>query len=134
MERLNPSSAYLSKGFRKCSWQQRPELSTTTKNHLNQTCYQVSTRSQRPSPTSLWNHSQASWLIGSPTEPRVFKDDLKFQGWSRLNDSCFLHFYTTIFFLIQKSAVVNTFVPALYLKLSEAEQNFYCRPLQSFQS
>ncbi len=39
--------------------------------------YQVSTMSHRPSPTNRWNHSQASWLIGSPTDPSVFKEDLK---------------------------------------------------------
>jgi hypothetical protein len=33
-------------------------------------CHQVSTIGQRPSPTTRWYHSQASGLIGSPTEPR----------------------------------------------------------------
>jgi hypothetical protein len=32
-------------------------------------CHQVSTIGQRPSPTTRWYHSQASGLIGSPTEP-----------------------------------------------------------------
>ncbi len=32
-------------------------------------CHQVSTIGQRPSPTTLWYQSQASGLIGSPTEP-----------------------------------------------------------------
>ena len=32
-------------------------------------CHQVSTIGQRPSPTTLWYHSQASGLIGSPTLP-----------------------------------------------------------------
>src|SRR5436189_6324393 len=32
-------------------------------------CHQVSTIGQRPSPTTLWYHSQASGLIGSPTVP-----------------------------------------------------------------
>jgi hypothetical protein len=32
-------------------------------------CHQVSTTGQRPSPTTLWYHSHASGLIGSPTEP-----------------------------------------------------------------
>lgn len=30
-------------------------------------CHQVSTSVHRPSPTTLCSHSQASWLIGSPT-------------------------------------------------------------------
>ena len=32
-------------------------------------CHQVSTIGNIPSPTTLWYHSQASGLIGSPTEP-----------------------------------------------------------------
>src|SRR5262244_2852648 len=32
-------------------------------------CHHVSTIGQRPSPTTRWYHSQASGLIGSPTEP-----------------------------------------------------------------
>jgi hypothetical protein len=34
-------------------------------------CHQVSTMGQRSSPTTRWYHSQASGLIGSPTEPRM---------------------------------------------------------------
>jgi hypothetical protein len=40
-------------------------------------CHQVSTIGQRPSPTTRWYHSQASGLIGSPTEPsrrRVWRE------------------------------------------------------------
>ena len=37
-------------------------------------CHQVSTIGQRPSPTTRWYHSQASGLIGSPTEPRRRSD------------------------------------------------------------
>ena len=40
-------------------------------------CHQVSTTGQRPSPTTRWYHSQASGLIGSPTEPsrrRLLRD------------------------------------------------------------
>ena len=33
-------------------------------------CHQVSTTGQRPSPTTLWYHSHASVLIGSPTAHR----------------------------------------------------------------
>ena len=33
-------------------------------------CHHVSTMGQRPSPTTRWYQSQASGLIGSPTEPR----------------------------------------------------------------
>ena len=33
-------------------------------------CHQVSTIGQRPPPMCLWYHSQASGLIGSPTEPK----------------------------------------------------------------
>ena len=32
-------------------------------------CHQLSTSGQRPPPTVPWNHSHASGLIGSPTEP-----------------------------------------------------------------
>ncbi len=34
-------------------------------------CHQVSTIAQRSLPTCLWYQSQASGLIGSPTEPSV---------------------------------------------------------------
>ena len=34
-------------------------------------CHQVSTIGQRPPPTVLWYHIQASGLIGSPTVPRM---------------------------------------------------------------
>src|SRR3954447_23184004 len=37
-------------------------------------CHQVSTIGQRPSPTTLWYHIQASGLIGSPTDPRMRSD------------------------------------------------------------
>src|SRR3954447_14779496 len=37
-------------------------------------CQKVSTIGQRPSPTTLLYHSQASGLIGSPTEPRMRSD------------------------------------------------------------
>ena len=37
-------------------------------------CHQVSTIGQRPSPTTRWYHSQASGLIGSPTDPRSRSD------------------------------------------------------------
>ena len=37
-------------------------------------CHQVSTIGQRPSPTTRWYHSQASGLIGSPTEPSRRRD------------------------------------------------------------
>ncbi len=37
-------------------------------------CHQVSTISQRSLPTCLWYHSQASGLIGSPTEPSSRSD------------------------------------------------------------
>src|ERR1700722_16387576 len=40
-------------------------------------CHQVSTMGQRPSPTTRGYHSQASGLMGSPTEPnsrRVFRE------------------------------------------------------------
>ena len=37
-------------------------------------CHQVSTIGQRPSPTTRWYHSQASGLIGSPTEPSSRSD------------------------------------------------------------
>lgn len=33
-------------------------------------CHQVSTTGQRPSPTTVWYHSQASVLMGSPTAHR----------------------------------------------------------------
>merc|ERR1719414_1910663 len=39
-------------------------------------CHQVSTISQFPLPITSFNQCQASWLIGSPTEPIVFNDDL----------------------------------------------------------
>src|SRR4051812_21966953 len=38
-------------------------------------CHHVSTIGQRPPPITLWYHSQASGLIGSPTEPRRRKDE-----------------------------------------------------------
>ena len=61
-------------------------------------CHQVSTTSHFSSPTTLWYHSQASWLIGSPTEPRDLKEDLwkKFGHWSRLLSS---RFKTAVFHL-----------------------------------
>src|SRR6186997_701220 len=37
-------------------------------------CHHVSTTGQRPSPTTRQYHSQASGLIGSPTEPSSFND------------------------------------------------------------
>ncbi len=37
-------------------------------------CHQVSTMGQRSSPTTRWYHSQASGLMGSPTEPRMRSD------------------------------------------------------------
>lgn len=39
-------------------------------------CHQVSTSVHLLSPTTLWSHSQASWLIGSPTAttPERVKD------------------------------------------------------------
>ena len=39
-------------------------------------CHHVSTIGQRPSPTTWKYHSQASGLIGSPTVPKIRKDDL----------------------------------------------------------
>ena len=41
-------------------------------------CHQESTKSQRPSPTKSWNQDQASWFKGSPTDPKVFKEDLSY--------------------------------------------------------
>jgi hypothetical protein len=38
-------------------------------------CHQVSTIGQRPPPTVLWYHIQASGLIGSPTVPRMRRLD-----------------------------------------------------------
>src|SRR5687768_12729774 len=38
-------------------------------------CHHVSTIGQRPPPTVSWYHIQASGLIGSPTVPRMRKDD-----------------------------------------------------------
>ena len=38
-------------------------------------CHQVSTMGQRPPPTTLWYHVQASGLMGSPTLPKRRSDD-----------------------------------------------------------
>src|ERR671916_1606936 len=38
-------------------------------------CHQVSTIGQRPPPTFLWYQSQASGLIGSPTDPSTRSED-----------------------------------------------------------
>ncbi len=44
---------------------------------VNWNPYQVSTMSQRFSPTTLYSHSQASWVIGSPATPNTFREDLE---------------------------------------------------------
>ena len=38
-------------------------------------CHQVSTMGARPPPMFTWYHSQASGLIGSPTDPSSRSDD-----------------------------------------------------------
>src|SRR6202046_3355704 len=38
-------------------------------------CHQVSTTGQRSAPMTVWYHSQALGLIGSPTEPSSRKQD-----------------------------------------------------------
>lgn len=44
---------------------------------LSPVCHHVSTSVHLLSPTTLWSHSQASKLIGSPTETRKRKNNIK---------------------------------------------------------